>query len=317
MANRIAVECDGDFWHGPERHELDVARQRVLERCGWAFCRIRGSAFAFDPEHALESLWLTLDQHGVRPGGAGVQEEKPSATTFTEVEERPVARGVLLPRAPSPRVFSNSTNSTDSTEDDVPHTPGVNEVSGHDGRTYREWRAMPLPDPTGAGTAALTPGLFSIIEQEGPMTVQRACRLFVKAAGGQRVSKLDRKSLYRAIRRCAQDGSLILRNESESRDFDDWIVRTKDSTVVLIRQRGPRDFSEVPPSEIAALMEELSSGNAALQVSSALAREVLNFYDTRRMTTNIEERLRWIEARRRSLLSTADDTPGAGPITIH
>ena len=30
MKRRIAVECDGDRWHGPDRYEEDMARQRML-----------------------------------------------------------------------------------------------------------------------------------------------------------------------------------------------------------------------------------------------------------------------------------------------
>ena len=57
MERRVAVECDGDRWHGPEWHKEDVARQRMLERCGWKFWRVRGSAFSLDPDRALDSLW--------------------------------------------------------------------------------------------------------------------------------------------------------------------------------------------------------------------------------------------------------------------
>jgi REase_MTES_1575/AAA domain len=39
MQGRLAVECDGDEWHGPDRYEQDMARQRDLERAGWQFVR--------------------------------------------------------------------------------------------------------------------------------------------------------------------------------------------------------------------------------------------------------------------------------------
>ncbi len=29
MHGRLAVECDGDFWHGPERYEADMIRERM------------------------------------------------------------------------------------------------------------------------------------------------------------------------------------------------------------------------------------------------------------------------------------------------
>ena len=67
MKGRLAVECDGDAWHGPERYDEDSARERDLERCGMQFWRVRGSVFYFDKEKALESLWTRLEQLKIYP----------------------------------------------------------------------------------------------------------------------------------------------------------------------------------------------------------------------------------------------------------
>lgn len=63
---RLAIECDGDFWHGPEQYENDLARQRELERCGWEFHRIRESVFYADMPGTLQGLWETLDELDIR-----------------------------------------------------------------------------------------------------------------------------------------------------------------------------------------------------------------------------------------------------------
>jgi very-short-patch-repair endonuclease len=63
---KLAVECDGDFWHGPAEYESDLARQRELERCGWEFFRIRESVFYADMPKALQKLWETLDELDIR-----------------------------------------------------------------------------------------------------------------------------------------------------------------------------------------------------------------------------------------------------------
>lgn len=64
---RLAIECDGDTWHGPEAYERDLARQRDLERCGWQFFRVRESAFYVDPAEALSCLWELLEELEIRP----------------------------------------------------------------------------------------------------------------------------------------------------------------------------------------------------------------------------------------------------------
>lgn len=65
---RLAVECDGDDWHSVDRYEADMHRQRMLERCGWEFFRVRESAFRSNKESALQKLWQTLEERGIYPG---------------------------------------------------------------------------------------------------------------------------------------------------------------------------------------------------------------------------------------------------------
>lgn len=67
---RLAVELDGDAYHGPDRWEADRQRQAILERLGWTFHRIRGSAFYRDPDAALSGLWDHLEALGIQPASA-------------------------------------------------------------------------------------------------------------------------------------------------------------------------------------------------------------------------------------------------------
>jgi superfamily I DNA and/or RNA helicase/very-short-patch-repair endonuclease/transcription elongation GreA/GreB family factor len=60
---KIAIECDGDQFHGPEQFDRDNARQKVLERVGWQFFRIRGSAYYANKEKSLEDLWTLLEMN--------------------------------------------------------------------------------------------------------------------------------------------------------------------------------------------------------------------------------------------------------------
>jgi very-short-patch-repair endonuclease len=64
---KLAVECDGDHWHGPERYQADSERQRDLERYGWTFFRIRESEFNWDPVQAMSKLWPLLDELDILP----------------------------------------------------------------------------------------------------------------------------------------------------------------------------------------------------------------------------------------------------------
>jgi very-short-patch-repair endonuclease len=64
---RLAVECDGDVWHGADRYDDDMQRQRKLERCGWEFFHVRESAFYSNRGQALEGLWRALEERDIFP----------------------------------------------------------------------------------------------------------------------------------------------------------------------------------------------------------------------------------------------------------
>src|SRR5690606_27870902 len=67
---RLAVECDGDRFHGPGQWADDMMRQRVLERAGWTFWRCFASSFVRRREEVLADLLQTLERLGIAPLGA-------------------------------------------------------------------------------------------------------------------------------------------------------------------------------------------------------------------------------------------------------
>ena len=67
---RLAVECDGDRYHGPKKWDEDMFQQRILERAGWRFWRCFASIFVMNREEVLQDLVQILTDHGVHPIGA-------------------------------------------------------------------------------------------------------------------------------------------------------------------------------------------------------------------------------------------------------
>ncbi len=64
---RLAVELDGDRYHGPDRGTEDHRRQRALERKGWGFWRCWGSHWLADRQGCLDDLLATLNRLGIGP----------------------------------------------------------------------------------------------------------------------------------------------------------------------------------------------------------------------------------------------------------
>lgn len=67
---RLAIECDGDAYHGPERWASDMNRQRILERAGWTFWRCFASTWCLRKEEVFEELVERLTAMGIEPIGA-------------------------------------------------------------------------------------------------------------------------------------------------------------------------------------------------------------------------------------------------------
>ena len=73
--SKLAIECDGDKYHNHiEKWREDIERQQILERAGWQFWRLAGSAFYRNKEKSLDSLWKKLDELGIK--------------TYQEIEEK-------------------------------------------------------------------------------------------------------------------------------------------------------------------------------------------------------------------------------------
>lgn len=127
-AKRLAVECDGDAFHGADEEEDDALRQRELERMGWTFWRIRGSTFFRDPRAALESLWTTLQEQGIEPLDLRDASEDVTAeagmqgTGRRAWQEEPVTEpGSAIDPAPRP----STDPPDDSTVDPVPEAAAL------------------------------------------------------------------------------------------------------------------------------------------------------------------------------------------------
>jgi very-short-patch-repair endonuclease len=110
---RLAIELDGDQYHGPERWTQDLARQRVMERVGWRFWRCWGSSFRLDPDACIDDLVGSLNALGIQPVGSG---EAPTVWT----EFRTISRKSADEAAPSGAATTTGAADTAGSPADVP-----------------------------------------------------------------------------------------------------------------------------------------------------------------------------------------------------
>lgn len=342
-SKRLAVECDGDFWHGPDRYTHDMGRQRDLMRCGWQFCRVTESVFYLDQDAALAPLWRQLAERGIYPEvwSPPVQAEpapiqpqfvaaeppaiaaslperdwsldvaqdesertepavlllKASAAAAlveipTTATHRPTVDGEAPARAESTFLVAPAVKASVPGQVSPAREPPLPEpFSSSASRLYRVWLpTQPIEDPRTASPAALKAALLSVVAAEGPMVAERAYRLIVVAAGGQRLAKTARSALNRATASAVRQNFVLAENPAAEAGLIHQILRLPDQPSVELRPRGPRDLEEVPLTELAAAALEIKSRSAVLS-REELMRAILRRYDMVKLTSGVAAHL--------------------------
>lgn len=302
---RLAVECDGDAWHGADRFQADLDRQRQLERAGWTFWRVRGSEFYADWDRALESLWETLAELGIRPfpqantqaagdpdappPTAAVPPPRSKSTPSTDQEAVPIS-----PPAPGERPPATLEDLRPVTSQPAspalhltpgppptpmpaplplspPQTPPEPERLSPVAKTlgaspYANYGGEALSDPHDASGRDLQDGLVAIVEAEGPIVHSRLIRVYARHAGFQRAGRQIREALKRPLAAAVRQRRLLKEWQ--------WITHTRQVDVYStptqnrapLRTAGDRPLHEIPPSEIQAVMRALRGKHATRPV---------------------------------------------------
>lgn len=113
---------------------------------------------------------------------------------------------------------------------------------------YEEWHPRPLPRAAGATKQDVIDGLVEIVASEGPIRCSRLYDLYVKASSDPGVASVKRYlngATYSAIRQ-----GLLWQVEPAGGGQMDKTVYLPNTPPVVVRSRGPREISDIPPSEI-------------------------------------------------------------------
>ena len=296
MSGSLAVECDGDAWHGPDRYETDTARQRDLERCGWEFWRVRESVFRLDASEALSNLWDTLERLQIVPkaeeaGGNAIKQ----VAAIGDIEPGKQAAG----QNGEPG-FVELVGELDASPDEEGPTPlgppiqlscsewspkSANRVD--EPTPYTRWQPMnAVPDPRTAQQAQLISVLAEVVECEGPIVAIRAYRLINQESGSRRLTKPALSALNRACAAAVKAGVLIDANPLGQEGQVQRVLRSPGSPAIVLRQRGPRELDELPPDEVAILLSLLRKDDHMMEAED-LKRQALGELGWVRLTRKV------------------------------
>ena len=286
------------------RHLIGADELRAMRRTAYLVNTARGSII---DERALVSA---LQEGAIAGAGLDVFEEEPLPTASpllgldgvvltphiggwaveaqTRTQER-VAKDVA-------RVLRGETPASPVTVGRSPATrPVPSATAGRIGQgvpaadasailPYIEWDETGLAHPSATHPFGTVPALRRIIETEGPITADRAYKLYVRGSGSTRVTKLVKSKLNIAINRLlAQKQVQVDRFGDPSDEIAQRVLRVPGTPAVTVREIGNRDLYEVPLNEVSTLMKRrLDSQPSASH--EGLMRYVLDTYSWRRLT---------------------------------
>ena len=298
MQGRLAVECDGDQWHGPDRYESDMARQRDLERAGWQFVRIRGGDFYRDRTKAMESVWAELHRLGIEPGGVDeAAAEPPPPANNVRAEDREVEEVIGVDPIPerigqgehsiggAAQVAETEEKLFRTDEGGIPATPP--QCSKSPFSAYIAYAGPVGDDPRTVNVGTVAEGLCRIIDVEGPMVAKRAYDIYLRGCGIQRMGHELKSTMNKALANAVRQGRVISEAESGSRGLLFSVIRMKDSPPIKLRSRGPRTFEEIPPSELLVVAKYLEERQQVKAGSDDHLRAILECFDLKRLTTQV------------------------------
>lgn len=324
---RLAVECDGDYWHSDRNALQDQHRQRELERLGWTFVRIFESDFYLDSDEQMQKVWVALDELGIKPFEA----DAPTFETSDNVEivedvyaeDNPIevqsgVEAFLSTEEDLEDALSESGEAHDKHDLEMAEQGSEILTQGFENSDLREETHLdfsfdgteltkaPAEYTAFEGTTVATniatdaevaQGLLEILRAEGPMLGDFLFSRYVKSSGGVRVTKPVRTILIPVLNRLVRDGSIAMVKRPDIEDLGQSTFFLPDHPRVEVRTLGSRLIHDVPYEE---LRMHTARGylRAGIRDRETVMRSTLELLGLKKLTTKTENTLlphyRWV-----------------------
>ena len=315
------VECDGAMYHSSAfARERDKIRQAVLEGLGWTLFRIWSTDYWTNKVKVLADVDNALRRYLEDDRQCSAEQAKTLSVPSVEHEEihqvRPDTRnpdgqregtshGSSIPETLADEDILESESAEPSKDTGKPKHHGVSATEQHsisDQMTleagslapYASFTGMAGPDPRQVNTACVADSLCQIIKVEGPMLAKRSYEIYLSSCGLRRMGPILKRLMNKALQHAIRNGRVVNEDELDNDDLAYSTVRLTGAPPVVVRDRGPRDFDEIPPSEIQFVARRLVEDGNLETGSDVHLRAVLDFFNLTRLTVQVRTTLLFI-----------------------
>lgn len=260
-ANEGRMLC-GITLDGPEyaashtARDRDVVRNGTMKMHGWRMLNIWSVDWWRHPEACVERLLARLDEF--KAAGPVEEAELPSLLETAKVDSVPEGKEPEREQAK---------------QDDLV------------GREYCAYRRISMIPTCEMSDTSLMQEVFNIIEAEGPVALKYILRTF-----GILRDRRESKRITLVISHLMSQrriGRVVDINMGEGKSGDFYLPGGKDS--VTLRQKGPREWDEIPFVEIACVSQAVQEHLKCIVGSDVHVKGVSTFFGCKRLTKSTKE----------------------------
>ena len=300
------IECDGATYHrSATARDRDKVREQVLVNLGWDIIRIWSTDWWIDAGGSIEKVHSTL----VNLLGIHRESAKLKDMSDEEIIELDEIEAIKEQEPATNESASKAFEIVETKEDSIEKVPekvqDVNLKYAKANYEHREssdvqiifhpysiYSCGELTDPRQAEGDEIASNLMEIINIEGPMLAKRAYDIYLKTCGIKRMGKELKKIMNKSLQILVRQGDVVIQDEMNIGGLVYTYIRTKDTQPIVLRERGPRTFNEIPPSEVLIVANYIrAEAKEHIENDDQLYRNVLNEFDLKRLTAATKERL--------------------------
>ena len=300
QGKRLAVECDGDRYHPIEKLAEDMNRQAILERLGWIFIRIRGSAFYRDPDLAIQPVFRKLEELGIEPTSSEtfeptnanlvVELESLMSNSFAEIEnfDGQIGNSEFDSSIEQEVGVVPESQQLNSQKEQRLYEPVIPRGKSENNKLalaeYKIYDGPPCLDPRTSTRTEIILGLMRIIEVEGPVQIKRVFDIYLRSCGIKRMGHDLRDELVSCIEYLKKNGDIKTHKYIAEEDSLTEITWKTGTPSEILRTRGDRTLEEIPMEELAAIYKLITSKSPSGMGAEYYMREMLEQLDLKRLT---------------------------------